>query len=80
MTTVANATAGRERTVKDTHALIELLSLLLDGYALVGKFPHPSGGKWAAKQELHEYLIFTKVRACPFRRMARAYPMFKLGV
>ena len=46
--------------------MIELLSLLLDGYALVGNFPHQGrGGKWAAKQELHEYLIFTKIRVCP---------------
>ena len=45
--------------------MIDLLSMLLDAYVLIGNFQHKSGLRYAAKQEVHDYLIFTKIRVCP---------------
>ena len=46
--------------------MVDLLSILLGACCLVGNFKVKGNGiKWAAKEELHDYPMFVKIRTCP---------------
>ena len=65
MNTPRDATVEQARSIKNNRAMVELLSLILDSYVLVGNVTRqPPECEHAAKQEAHEYLVFTQVRVC----------------